>query len=352
LMAADEDATVAALDAARAVFKARIEGNQGRIIDMAGDSVLAVFETATGAVTAALEIQKELNSMADTVAENRRMHFRVGVHLGDVIEKADGTIYGDGVNIAARLQALAEPGGVSVSGVVQEAVRDHMWAVFEDLGEHEVKNMARPVHVYRVDFGVQGATAGAAAKFLRAARRLGWRIWAPAALVLAVAMGAWIVTADSAKDARVSLASLFGQKPSQASSARASIAVMPFANQSGDAKRDYFSDGVTEDIISALGRFSGVMVMSRNAVQAYKGRAMTSAEISRELGVRYIAQGSVREADGKLRVAVELSDAGKGVQLWSERLEGAGAEVFVIQDRIVKNIVGALAVKLTRIEQE
>ena len=148
------------------------------------------------------------------------------------------------------------------------------------------------------------------------------------------------------------LASLVGRKSSQAPSARASIAVMPFANQSGDPKRDYFSDGITEDIINALGRFSGVMVISRNTVQAYKGRQKTSAEISSELGVRYIAQGSVRHADGKLRVVVELSDAEKGAQLWSERYEGAGAEVFEIQDRIVKNIVGALAVKLTRIEQQ
>ncbi len=352
LMAADEDATVAALDAARAVFKARIEGNQGRIIDMAGDSVLAVFETASGAVTAALEIQNELNFLTVTVAEDRRMRFRVGVHLGDVIEKADGTIYGDGVNVAARLQALAEPGGVTVSGMVQEAVRDRISAIFEDQGEHEVKNIARPVRAYRVDSSAYGFTTGAAKKFVQSARRLRWHVLVPAALLLAVATGAWIATADSARNARASLATLFGKKPSQSSSAHASIAVMPFANQSGDAKRDYFSDGITEDIIHALGRFPGVLVISRNAVQAYKGRALTSAEISRELGVRYIAQGSVRQADGKLRVTVELSDAKKGAQLWSERYEGAGAEVFEIQDRIVRNIVGALAVKLTRVEQQ
>jgi adenylate cyclase len=152
--------------------------------------------------------------------------------------------------------------------------------------------------------------------------------------------------------ARASIATWFGNKPSHAPSERASIAVLPFANQSGDPKRDYFSDGITEDVINALGRFSGVMVISRNAVQAYKARPVSSAEISRELGVRYIAQGSVREADGKLRVAVELSDAQRGTQLWSERYEGAGTEVFEIQDRVVRDIVGALAVKLTRIEQQ
>jgi TolB-like protein len=343
-MAANEEATVAALDAARNIFKLQIETNQGRVIDMAGDSVLAVFETTTGAVSAALEIQHELESSADATLEDRRMRFRIGVHLGDVIEKADGTIYGDGVNIAARLQALAEPGGVTVSGMVQEAVRDRIAAAFEDQGEHAVKNIARPVRVFRV-------VRGAARKVAQPARRIAWRVLAAAAALVA-AVGAWIAAAESAKDARAWIASLAGKRSSQTTTSRASIAVMPFANQSGDPKRDYFSDGITEDVINALGRFSGVMVISRNAVQAYKGRPMTSAEISRELGVRYIAQGSVRHADGKLRVVVELSDAEKGAQLWSERYEGAGTEVFEIQDRIVKDIVGALAVKLTRIEQQ
>ena len=345
LMAADEDATVAALDAARSVFTLRIEANQGRIIDMAGDSVLALFETAAGAVRAALDVQKEVNSAADAEPEDRRMRFRIGVHLGDVLEKADGTIYGDGVNIAARLQALAEPGGVTVSGMVQEAVRDRIAAGFEDHGEHAVKNIARPVHVFRVVIGATGNVA-------RSRRGAAWRVLASVFLLLAVAAGAWVGNADSAKEARAWFASLLGKKPSHIPAARASIAVMPFANQSGDPKRDYFSDGITEDVIGALGRFSGLMVMSRNAIQAYKGRTATPAEISRELGVRYIAQGSVRQADGKLRVVVELSDAEKGVQLWSEHYEGAGTEVFEIQDRIVKNIVGALAVRLTRIEQQ
>ena len=344
-MTANEDATVAALDTARSVFKARVEANQGRVIDMAGDSVLALFETAIGAVSAALAIQQELESSADTAPEDRRMRFRIGVHLGDVIEKADGTIYGDGVNIAARLQALAEPGGVTVSGMVQETVRDRIAAGFEDQGEHAVKNITRPVHVFRV-------VGGAPGKGVRSGHRWTRRFAIPVAVVFAILVGFWIATADTAKNARVSLAALFGKKPPQASSERATIAVLPFANQSGDPKRDYFSDGVTEDVINALGRFSGVMVMSRNAVQPYKVRAAAPVEISRELGVRYIVQGSVRQADGKLRVVVELSDAEKGAQLWSERYEGAGAEVFEIQDRIVKNIVGALAVKLTRIEQQ
>ena len=150
LMAGDEKATVAALDAARAVFRTQIEAHQGRVIDMAGDSVLAVFDTATGAVAAALAVQSEVNDVADAEPEDRRMRFRIGVHLGDVIEKADGTVYGDGVNIAARLEGLAEPGGVTISESVQVAVRSRIAASFEDIGEQQVKNIPEPIHAYRI----------------------------------------------------------------------------------------------------------------------------------------------------------------------------------------------------------
>jgi adenylate cyclase len=354
LMAADERATIAVLDSARAVFRKQIESNQGRVIDTAGDSVLAVFETAAGAVSAALAIQTQLAAASRDTSEEKRLRFRIGVHIGDVIEKADGTIYGDGVNIAARIQALAEPGGFTVSGMVHEAVRDRVAVVFADQGEHAVKNIARPVRVYQAQLSTYGiATApGATTKPVQAKRRQLWRIWTPAALLLVVAIGAWITLADSARNMRVSLATLFGIKSPQATSTRASIAVMPFANHSGDPKRDYFGDGISEDIVNALGRFSGVMVIAHNTVRAYKGRTVSSVDIGRELNVRYIAQGSVREADGQLRVTVELSDAEKGVLLWSERFEGSGQQVFEIQDRIVKNVVGTLAVKLTRIEQQ
>lgn len=350
LMAADELGTVAALDAARSVFRSRIESHQGRVIDMAGDSVLAVFETAHGAVSAALAIQEGLKATGTAVPEDQRMHYRIGVHLGDVIEKPDGTVYGDGVNIAARLEGLAEPGGIAVSDAVQGTVRNRLAATFEDQGEHRVKNIAQPVRVYSLDMARQGtaATDGRAG-----ARRRRFVPIAAISAIIAVAAGIALLDAsDFPEIARIGLPVWLGGKPGEAVSSKASIAVLPFANHSGDAKRDYFSEGITEDIINALGRFSGVMVIAHNTAQSFKGRNVPQREISRELGVRYIVQGSVREADGMLRVAVELSDADKGTLLWSERYQGAGGEVFAIQDRVVKDIVGALAVKLTRLEQQ
>jgi adenylate cyclase len=217
LMAVDERATVAALDAARAVFKARIESNRGRLIDTAGDSVLAVFETATGAVVAALEIQDELAASGVAVPEDRRMRFRIGLHLGDVIEKADGTVYGDGVNIAARLQALAEPGGITVSESIRSAVKGKVGASFEDQGERGVKNVADPVRVWRVCVGAAGSpdSPPPSSQPSPADRK-----------------------ASAAGEIDLSLP----DKPS--------IAVLPFVNMSGEPEQEYFTDGITEDTIS------------------------------------------------------------------------------------------------------
>ena len=349
LMAVDDRATVIALDAARAVFRSQIEANHGRIIDMAGDSVLAVFDTATGAVSAALTVQRELKASSGKVSEDRRMCFRIGIHIGDVIEKVDGSVYGDGVNIAARLEGLAEPGGITVSDAVQGAVRGKVNASFVDQGEQRVKNIPHPVRAFAVHEGGK-ATA--------APRKLGTRkrpvelraIIFTVVLLAAASTSLHFAAPEFSQRVRTSAAALLAGKSADA--AAATIAVLPFVNQSGEPRRDYFSDGVTEDIITALGRFSGVRVSARNAVQAYKGRNASPAEISRDLGVRYLVQGSVRQADTRVRVAVELSDAGKGTLLWSEHYEGEGKEVFEIQDRIVRNVVGALAVKLTSLEQQ
>ena len=359
LMHGDDRATLKLLNESRELFARESGQRGGRIVNAPGDSVLVEFASVVQAVQCAVELQRRFAERNAGLPEDRRMRFRMGVNLGDVLADGSG-VYGDGVNVAARLESLCVPGAIAISASAYEQVRDRLDLAFIDDGEHEVKNIARPVHVYRldVDNGSALQTGGAARRVARRFSRWmagGPRRWKVALAALAglatVAALLSVAAPESTSPVRRAVLVLFNGKGQQAD-ARASIAVLPFANQSGDAQRDYFSDGLTEDIIGALGRFSGVMVISNNAVQAYKGRQLTPAQISRELGVRYIAQGSVRQADGKLRVSVELSDAEKGTQLWSERFEGSGQQVFEIQDQVVKNIVGQLAVKLTNLEQQ
>ncbi len=306
LMAADERATVAALDAARSVFKAQIESHQGRVIDMAGDSVLAVFETATGAVAAALAIQETLTAIEGAVPQDRRMRFRIGVHLGDVIEKPDGTVYGDGVNIAARLEGLAEPGGITVSEGVQVALRNRVAATFEDQGEQQVKNISHPVRAFRV----RGANAA--------------------------------VSKPSGTAAEPEL--VLPDKPS--------IAVLPFANMSGDPEQEYFADGMVEDIITALSRFRQLFVIARNSAFTYKGRAVDVRQVAKELGVRYILEGSVRKAGHRVRITGQLIDATTGAHLWAERFDGNLEDIFDLQDRIAEGLVGAIEPQIRKAEIE
>ena len=355
LMHADDRATLRLLNESRDLFSQKVGEHDGRIVNAPGDSVLAEFASVVKAVECALELQRVFVLRNAPLPQDQRMQYRIGVNLGDVLVEDSG-VYGDGVNVAARLESLCEPGAVAISASAFEQVRDRIDARFIDAGEHSVKNIERPVHVYRLD--ASAGDAGWAGKGIPklwqalTSKRRRWQ-WALAGVgLLAVALaGVLLVMPGFSDKARRAAMSMMGGK-SLENSARATIAVLPFANQSGDAQRDYFSDGITEDIINALGRFSGVMVISHNAVQIYKGRTITPEQIRRELGVRYIARGSVRQADGKLRVAVELSDASTGTQLWSDRFEGVGQQVFELQDQLVRNIVGALAVKLTNVEQQ
>jgi adenylate cyclase len=301
LMSVDERATVAALDAGRAIFRRQIEANQGRVIDMAGDSVLAVFETATGAVCAAQAIQKEINSSGETVPEDRRMRFRIGVHLGDIIEKADGTIYGDGVNIAARLEGLAEPGGITISESIQVAVRSRIATTFEDLGEQQVKNISAPIHAYRI--------AGGAAVVHAATRKRGNAIY---------------------------------DKPS--------VAVLPFTNMGGAPDQEYFSDGLTEDIITALAAWRSFPVISRNSTFAYKGTSPDVRKVARELGARYVLEGSVRKAGNRLRITGQLIDGISGNHLWAERFDRDFQDLFAVQDEITTRIVAAIEPEMSSAE--
>ncbi len=305
LMSGNERATVTALDAARSVFRAQIEANQGRVIDMAGDSVLAVFETAAGAVAAALAVQQELGVSSSAAPEDSRMHFRIGVHLGDVIEKTDGTVYGDGVNIAARLEGLAEPGGITVSESIRTAVKGKVKANFDDQGEQMVKNIAEPVRAYRVRAG-GAAESGSTASPLK--RKL--------------------VLPDGP-----------------------SIAVLPFQNMSGDPEQEYFSDGISEDIITDLSKLSGLLVIARNSTFTYKGRAVDVRQVGREFGVSHVLEGSVRRTGDRVRITAQLIASATGHHLWAERYDRRLDDIFAVQDEITREIVAALDVKLLRGEQ-
>lgn len=304
LMAADDRATVMALDAARAIFRKHIDLHDGRVIDMAGDSVLAVFGTATGAVKAALEVQNDIAGASNDIPEAQRMLFRIGVHLGEVIVKADGTVYGDGVNIAARLQSLAEPRGITVSDAVRSAVRSKVNARFVDQGEQMVKNIPESVRAFQVcDEG------------------------APA---------------TGEKTAGVVLP--LPDKPS--------LAVLPFANMSGDPEQEYFTDGITEDIITELSRFRSLFVIARNSTFTYKGKAVDVRAVSTELGVRYVLEGSIRRANQRVRVTAQLIDAVSGSHIWAERYDRVLEDIFEVQEEVTRAIVAAIAPQIETVEMD
>lgn len=301
LMSLDERATVAALDSARAIFRRQIESRQGRVVDMAGDSVLALFETASGAVDAALAVQSEIAAASEAQPTDRRMRFRIGVHLGDVIEKADGTAYGDGVNIAARLEALAAPGGIVISEPVQSTVRGRIAASVVDLGRQAVKNIAEPVHAYRI--------AGT------------------------------VLAGDIAPTPRA--AGIY-DKPS--------IAVLPFVNMSGDPEQEYFSDGLTEDIITALAAWRSFPVISRNSTFAYKAQSPDVRKVAQDLGARYVLEGSVRRSGNRVRITGQLIDGSDGRHLWAERFDREFRDVFAVQDEITTRIVAAIEPEISSAE--
>lgn len=263
---------------------------------MAGDSVLAVFETATGAVSAALAIQQQLTRLVADVPDDRCMRFRIGVHRGDVIEKADGTVYGDGVNIAARLEGPAEPGGITVSESIRTAVKGKVTASFEDQGAQQVKNIAEPVRAYRV-----GPEGNATPKPTRAAGEIDLSL------------------------------------PD-----RPSIAVLPFTNMSGDPEQEYFVDGMVEDIITELARFQRLFVIARNTSFTYKGRSVDVKQVARELGVHFVLEGSARKAGNRVRITVQLIDGETGQHVWAERYEDVLSDVFELQERITRQIVGSM----------
>jgi adenylate cyclase len=336
LMQGDDRATVATLEAYRGVFREKIQAHHGRVVDMAGDSVLAVFEAATEAVRAASEIQSELAQRNEALPEPRRMRFRIGVNVGEVIEKPDGTVYGDGVNIAARLESIGEPCGVTVSGTVFDQVKNRLGVAFDFIGEQEVKNIAEAVRAYRI---VAEGTSASASALSKRKQAISKRVVIGAsasgvALLAAVGMYSYRHLAPSATAPALPLP----DKPS--------IAVLPFVNMSGDKEQEYFSDGMTEDVITGLSKLSGLFVIARNSVFTYKGQAVKPEQVSRELGVRYVLEGSVRKSNKQVRITAQLIDATTGYHLWAEHYDGELKDIFSLQDGVTRKIVSALSPKL------
>ncbi len=302
LMGEDEVGTLRTLNAYREAIDALIAQHRGRVVDAAGDSLLAECASAVDAVQCAVEIQSTLDARNAELPPGRRMEFRIGINVGDVI--IDGPqIYGDGVNIAARLEELAEPGGILVAGTVYDQVEAKLTGEYEFLGEQKLKNIARPVRVYRV------VKAGAIA----------------------------------AKAGR--------EEPELPPPDKPSIIVLPVVNMSNDPEQEYFSDGITEDITTELSRMSGLFVISRNSAFTYKGRAAKVKDIGREMGVRYVLEGSVRKAGDRVRITAQLIDATTGHHLWAERYDRPLTDIFAVQDEIVRRIVTTLKLQLSLSEQ-
>ena len=304
LMGADEVNTLRDLTQRRTILDGLIAAHRGRIANTAGDSVLAEFGSAVDAVQCAVEAQAALAEANSGLSPDRHVNFRIGVHVGDVIIKG-GDLFGEGVNIAARLQTIAAAGGTCISSAAHDQVRKILPFAFTDLGTRQVKNIDEPVRVFAVS--AKGATA---------------------------------VVASS--NASVPLA--LPDKPS--------IAVLPFQNMSGDPEQEYFADGVVEDIITALSRFKALFVIARNSSFTYKGRAVEVKQVGRELGVRYVLEGSVRKAANRVRITGQLVDAATGGHLWADRFDGGLGDIFELQDQVTESVVGAIAPAVEKAEIE
>jgi adenylate cyclase len=340
LSGTDEEGTHTRLMAYRSVIGDFVSRHNGRVVGTAGDAVLAEFESVLEALACAVEIQDELGALNAALPTAQRLPFRIGVNIGDVIVDGDD-IFGEGVNVAARVEALADPGGVAVSGAVYEQTRNRLNLSFQDRGRHRVKNIEEPLRVFAI------AAAGAP-KLARAPRRN--ILVAAVAIAAALALGASVWLWRSSANQPITPTAASAAPTTQED--RPTIAILPFLDNVGDVEHGYFVDGITEDVIGDLGRFSNLLVLSWNAVAKYKGRTMAPQDLRRELTVRYLVSGTVRRAGNRLRVAVQLTDAESGVLLWSGRYDETLENVFAVQDRITRQVVGTLAVRLTHLEQD
>jgi TolB-like protein/class 3 adenylate cyclase len=306
LMGVDEEGTLRQLKTHRKeLIDPKITEHRGHIVKTTGDGMLVEFISVVDAVRCAVDIQRGMVERNAEVPTERRIQFRIGINVGDIISD-DNDIYGDGVNVAARLEALADPGGIDVSRSVHDQVRDKLSFSFEDLGEQTVKNIARPIGVHRIDLSVKTGPA--------------------------------VVTST----ATVPKSELASSPPS--------IAVLPFTNMSGDPEQEYFADGISEDIITGLSRLRWFFVIARNSSFTYKGKAVDVKRVARELGVRYVLEGSVRRGGNRVRITAQLIDAATSNHIWADRYDGDLTDIFALQDDITEKVVAAIEPKLIEAE--
>jgi adenylate cyclase len=347
LMGEDEEATVRTLTAYREVLYTLIQQHNGQVLDSPGDNLLADFVSVVDAVQCAVAVQKEFKARNNELPENRRMQFRIGINLGDVIQEK-GRIYGDGVNIAARLESLAEPGGICISKTAFDHIESKLPYGYDFIGDQTVKNIAKPVGAYRVLMDPRVTVSGKPVdKKPAAIRRTPILVGAGAMIVLAIAVGIWQFYMRRPTVEPASVAKMAFPLPD-----KPSIAVLPFDNLSGDPEQEYFSDGITDDLITDLSKISGLFVVARNSSFLYKGQSVKIQKVAEDLGIRYVLEGSVRKAGDKIRINAQLIDAITGGHLWAERYDRDYKDIFRLQDEVIERIVFALSVKLTQKEKE
>jgi adenylate cyclase len=346
LMGDDEEATVRTLKAYREVLTTLIQQHNGKVLDSPGDNLLAEFVSVVDAVQCAVAVQKEIKARNEELPENRRMQFRIGINLGDVIQE-EGRIYGDGVNIAARLEGLADPGGICISKTAFDHIESKLPYGYDFIGDQTVKNIAKPVGAYRVLLDPRVTVSGKSIdKKPLVKSRMPILIGAVTLFVLALAAGIWQFYEHRPTIEPASVEKMAFPLPE-----KPSIAVLPFDNLSGDSAQDYIADGISENIISALSKISEMFVIARNSTFTYKGKPVKVQQVSEELGVRYVLEGSAQKIGNRIRITAQLIDATSGHHLWSEKYDRDIKDLFVLQDEITLEIIRAMQVQLTEGEQ-